>query len=134
MNGKTDHIGFSQFVNLASGSSLLIGAGLKSCTGAVQVSRPFELDGRSVELIDTPGFDDTTRSDTDVLRMISEYLASEWVKDPDYLYAKLIEIAGTGMARGLRVSFICTGFPISGWAGYPRGALGYSGSCVGMRV
>ena len=32
-------------------------------------------------LIDTPGFDDTTKSDTDILRVISEYLASELVKE-----------------------------------------------------
>jgi len=67
-----------QFINIASGSKFLIGKGLNSCTDVVQVSDPFELDGRKVTLIDTPGFDDTTKSDTDVLRIISEYLASEW--------------------------------------------------------
>ncbi|KAJ2924780.1 hypothetical protein H1R20_g12313, partial [Candolleomyces eurysporus] len=36
------------------------------------------LDGRLVTLIDTPGFDDTTRSDTDVLKMISHFLASTY--------------------------------------------------------
>ena len=69
-----------QFVNLAGGSDFLVGRGLNSCTDVVQVSEPFELDGRGITLIDTPGFDDTTKSDTDILRMISEYLASEWVQ------------------------------------------------------
>jgi predicted GTPase len=66
-----------QFINLASGSKFLIGGGLSSCTDVVQVSQPFDLDGRRVTLIDTPGFDDTTKSDTDILRIVSEYLASE---------------------------------------------------------
>jgi predicted GTPase len=37
---------------------------------------PFEFDGRRVVLIDTPGFDDTNKSDTDILRMIAHYLAA----------------------------------------------------------
>jgi hypothetical protein len=39
------------------------------------------LDGRSVTLIDTPGFDDTTKSDADVLQMIAIFLAAAYV-DP----------------------------------------------------
>ena len=35
---------------------------------------PFNFDGRRVVLIDTPGFDDTTQSDTDVLRTITAFL------------------------------------------------------------
>jgi len=34
------------------------------------------LDGRRVVLIDTPGFDDTMKSDTEVLRMIGDFLAT----------------------------------------------------------
>jgi hypothetical protein len=36
------------------------------------------LDGFSVTLIDTPGFDDTTKSDTDILRMIAAFLATAY--------------------------------------------------------
>ncbi|KAF8910600.1 P-loop containing nucleoside triphosphate hydrolase protein [Gymnopilus junonius] len=68
--------GKTTFINLASGSNLRVGRGLQSCTSIVQVAQPFELDGRAVTLIDTPGFDDTTRSDTDVLRMIATFLAT----------------------------------------------------------
>ena len=32
--------------------------------------------GKLVTLIDTPGFDDTTVSDTDILKMIAVYLSS----------------------------------------------------------
>ena len=49
---------------------------LESCTSEVQLANEFTLDGRTVSLIDTPGFDDTTKSDTDILRMIAAYLAA----------------------------------------------------------
>jgi len=39
-------------------------------------SKPFALNGHTVTLIDTPGFDDTNRSDTDILKSISAYLAN----------------------------------------------------------
>ena len=65
-----------QFINLASGSNLRVGMDLASCTAEVQVADKFTLDGRSVTLIDTPGFDDTSRSDTDILRTIAAFLAT----------------------------------------------------------
>ena len=49
---------------------------LESCTAEVQLSDEFTLDGRRVILIDTPGFDDTSRSDTEVLKMIAAFLAT----------------------------------------------------------
>ncbi|KAJ2935282.1 hypothetical protein H1R20_g1815, partial [Candolleomyces eurysporus] len=39
------------------------------------------LDGRSVTLIDTPGFDDTNRSDTEILRMIAHFLSTAYERD-----------------------------------------------------
>ena len=65
-----------QFINLASGSSLRVGMGLGSCTAEVKLADKFNLDGRSVTLIDTPGFDDTTKSDSDILEMIAAFLAT----------------------------------------------------------
>jgi len=38
------------------------------------MASPFNLDGRRVVLFDTPGFDDTTQSDADVLRTIAAFL------------------------------------------------------------
>ncbi|KAH8810452.1 P-loop containing nucleoside triphosphate hydrolase protein [Flagelloscypha sp. PMI_526] len=67
--------GKTAFVNLVSGSDLRVGTGLQSCTAEIQMSRPFELDGHRVTLIDTPGFDDTETSDFDILKLISENLA-----------------------------------------------------------
>ena len=66
----------TQFINLVSGSSLGVSKGLRSCTNTVQTVETFYLDGRRVALIDTPGFGDTTRSDTDILRMITAFLAA----------------------------------------------------------
>ena len=68
--------GFPQFINLVSGSNLGISEGLRSCTNTVQFGGGFSLDGRRVKLIDTPGFDDTTRSDTNILTMIAAFLAT----------------------------------------------------------
>lgn len=61
---------------MASGSSLRIGSSLESCTAEVQLSDEFILDRRSVVLIDTPGFDDTNKSDTDILKLIAAFLAT----------------------------------------------------------
>ena len=50
--------------------------GLKSCTAEVQLSNEFTLDDRRIVLIDTPGFDDTSKSDTDILKTIAAFLAT----------------------------------------------------------
>ena len=56
--------------------NLRVGVGLESCTAEVQVADEFTLDGRTVTLIDTPGFDDTTKSDTEILKLIAFFLAN----------------------------------------------------------
>ncbi|KAF9496552.1 hypothetical protein BDN71DRAFT_1366413, partial [Pleurotus eryngii] len=71
--------GKTSFINIASGSSLRVGPGLMSCTDTVQTSAPFILEGRTVILVDTPGFDDTTKTDTDVLTMIAASLSSMYL-------------------------------------------------------
>ena len=68
--------GCFQFVNLASGSNLLVGMDLESCTAEVQFADKFTLDGRDVTLIDTPGFDDARVSDLDVFGRIAAFLAT----------------------------------------------------------
>ncbi|EKM53858.1 uncharacterized protein PHACADRAFT_98220, partial [Phanerochaete carnosa HHB-10118-sp] len=70
--------GKSTFVNLISGSQLQVGEGLRSCTPEVQTSKPFELFGRQVTLIDTPGFDDTLKTDTEILKHIASFLANAY--------------------------------------------------------
>ncbi|TDL17317.1 hypothetical protein BD410DRAFT_843755 [Rickenella mellea] len=70
--------GKSSFVNLASQANHKVGHGLRSCTSDIAVAGPFELDGSSVTLIDTPGFDDTTQTDTDILNLIATFLAEQY--------------------------------------------------------
>ena len=59
---------------MASGSSLRVGTDLELRTPEVQLSNEFVVDGRKVVLIDTPGFDDVTQSETDILRMVAAFL------------------------------------------------------------
>ena len=61
-------------MNQASRSHLKVGEDLESCTSEIQESEEFILGGRRVILIDTPGFDDTNQSDTDVLKSIAAFL------------------------------------------------------------
>ncbi|KAF9461786.1 P-loop containing nucleoside triphosphate hydrolase protein [Collybia nuda] len=70
--------GKTTFINLISGSNLRVGEGLKSCTSVIQMAVPFEIGGRSVTLIDTPGFDDTNKSDTDILKLIAGFLQASY--------------------------------------------------------
>ena len=49
---------------------------MESCTAEVKLANEFILDGRPVTLIDTPGFDDTSKSDTEILRIIAAFLAT----------------------------------------------------------
>ncbi|KAF8132017.1 hypothetical protein EV363DRAFT_1164405 [Boletus edulis] len=68
--------GKSSFVNMAAGrTEVVIGDDLKSKTRDVQHVRCLHPDGRrNVVLVDTPGFDDTERSDAEILRSIADWL------------------------------------------------------------
>ena len=67
----------TKFINIASDSNLRVSDSLMSCTDKIELSRPFQLDGKEVILVDTPGFDDTAKSDSDVLSLVCDYLQSE---------------------------------------------------------
>ncbi|KAF9645064.1 hypothetical protein BDM02DRAFT_712317 [Thelephora ganbajun] len=70
--------GKTSFINAGSGSNLRVGTNLKSCTAKVQLADEFILDGRHIILVDTPGFDDTHKSDTDILKLIAAFLATTY--------------------------------------------------------
>ncbi|OCH89845.1 hypothetical protein OBBRIDRAFT_793907 [Obba rivulosa] len=72
--------GKSSFINLVSNSRLGVGHGLDSHTAEVQLSKSFRLDDRRVRLVDTPGFDDSTKSDADILNLIATFLTTEYRK------------------------------------------------------
>ncbi|EED77433.1 predicted protein, partial [Postia placenta Mad-698-R] len=65
--------GKTTFTNLVSGSSLPVGTTLESSTKEIQFAK-FELDGEHIVLIDTPGFDNTDRSQADVLNQFATFL------------------------------------------------------------
>ena len=71
-----DSSGCLQFIKLVSGSDLQVGTNVAATTVEVQLADGFILEGRTVILIDTPGFDDTSWSDTDILRRIATFLAT----------------------------------------------------------
>ncbi|KAK1223854.1 hypothetical protein PQX77_013250 [Marasmius sp. AFHP31] len=70
--------GKSTFINLASGGRLGVGESLYSCTDKVGLAPPFILNGRHVTLIDTPGFDDTKKNDTEILKLITAFLSETY--------------------------------------------------------
>lgn len=65
-----------KFVNDASGGELRVGHKQHACTQDVETSPVFQVDGRNVVLFDTPGFDDTHMSDTEVLQRIAGFLTT----------------------------------------------------------
>lgn len=70
--------GKTTFVNDASGAEFEVGEMLESCTRDVARTEPFKVDGQDVVLFDTPGFDDTELSDTDILKLITAFLTSTY--------------------------------------------------------
>ncbi|RPB04275.1 P-loop containing nucleoside triphosphate hydrolase protein [Choiromyces venosus 120613-1] len=71
--GKTG-TGKTSFVNALTGNNdLTVGHGLEACTQDVQTAKT-TISGREVWLIDTPGFDDTHRSDVDILSTIATWV------------------------------------------------------------
>ncbi|KIM23084.1 hypothetical protein M408DRAFT_28197 [Serendipita vermifera MAFF 305830] len=66
--------GKTTFINLASNAGFKVGHKLRSCTASVQQTQTFPLDDRDMILIDTPGFDDTEKPETEVLDSLASYL------------------------------------------------------------
>ncbi|CUA74569.1 hypothetical protein RSOLAG22IIIB_11306 [Rhizoctonia solani] len=66
--------GKTTFANVASGDSMRVGRGLKSCTQQVEPTTMFTVDGKPVVVIDCPGFDDTYLSETEILKSVAGFL------------------------------------------------------------
>ncbi|PCH42115.1 hypothetical protein WOLCODRAFT_137708 [Wolfiporia cocos MD-104 SS10] len=75
----TTGCGKTQFVNTASGSQYEVGHNLASCTAHLQDAK-FSIDDQPIALIDTPGFDDTEKPQTDVLKEIALFLRKSYTK------------------------------------------------------
>ncbi|PSS00695.1 P-loop containing nucleoside triphosphate hydrolase protein [Coniella lustricola] len=73
--------GKTTFISKVTGrTDLQIGHSLTSCTRDIQVVET-KIDGQIVRFVDTPGFSDTTLSDTEVLELIADYLAAAYRKE-----------------------------------------------------
>ncbi|PCH38686.1 nucleoside triphosphate hydrolase protein [Wolfiporia cocos MD-104 SS10] len=95
--------GKTSFINIASGSRLRVGKGLRSTTGCTQTSRTFRVDGCPVRLIDTPGFDDSNMSDVEILTKITKILSSKKMVVHGIIY--LHRITDNRMSGTARRSF-----------------------------
>ena len=61
-----------QFIDIATNQGGAgIGHSLHSCTADIRAVR---VPGSNIILVDTPGFDDTEKSDTEVLKLIASWL------------------------------------------------------------
>ncbi|KAF2110119.1 P-loop containing nucleoside triphosphate hydrolase protein [Lophiotrema nucula] len=100
--------GKTTFVNYFSDYPLVIGHSLDSCTQIVQVIPCTLGSGRKLYLVDTPGFDDQMRSDTDILREVALWLTAAHkmhIKLTGIIYLHRImdvRVGGTGV-RNIRM-------------------------------
>jgi predicted GTPase len=69
----TTGTGKTSLIQTISGHTLKVGHGLRSCTSAIQEVH-CEVDGYPTTLVDTPGFNDTERSETEILILMAEWL------------------------------------------------------------
>ncbi|KAH7325059.1 P-loop containing nucleoside triphosphate hydrolase protein [Stachybotrys elegans] len=73
--------GKTTFISKVTGrTDLKIGHDLTSCTRDIEVIET-QIEGRTVRFVDTPGFSDTNLSDTEVLQLIADYLATAYMND-----------------------------------------------------
>lgn len=91
--------GETTFTNLITNARLKVGHGLGSCTTEIQLAG-LKLDGKDVVLIDTPGFDDTDRSQGDVLNQIATFL-----KQTSVVLQILLPPCSYQQIRGWKASF-----------------------------
>lgn len=85
--------GKSTFVSNCTGHAVTIGHGLYSCTNSISAFQ-YTKHGQRIFLIDTPGFNDTSRSDIETLEILATYL-------------------GASYANGVRIHGIITLYPIT---------------------
>ncbi|KAF5557431.1 hypothetical protein FMEXI_754 [Fusarium mexicanum] len=70
--------GKSTFISLCTGQDVPVGHDLQACTQHVTAYKCKWSDTSDIYLLDTPGFDDTNRSDTEVLKEIALSLAKTY--------------------------------------------------------
>ncbi|KAN0084765.1 P-loop containing nucleoside triphosphate hydrolase protein [Elaphomyces granulatus] len=81
--------GKTTFISRCMGEDVGIGHGLHSFTQDVAI-HSFRRRGRTIHLIDTPGFDDTTKADVDILNNITFWLSHAYRAEPKLLLSGII--------------------------------------------
>ncbi|KAK7224271.1 hypothetical protein V2G26_012274 [Clonostachys chloroleuca] len=69
--------GKSTFISQCTGKNANIGHSLRSCTQSIEVF-DFHWMGRHIFLIDTPGFNDSNRSDAEILEALASGLSASY--------------------------------------------------------
>jgi len=101
---------------MVTGVTGIAGGGLESCTteiSAVKVS----LSGLNLCFVDTPGFDDTNKSDLNIFKMISEWIISTYVT-LNVVFALSVSTYSWLVTKGEFVWLVCYIFieyPTIGW-------------------
>ena len=77
--------------------AVTVGHDLNSCTAQLTpvfwpIPEPAHLQGKRLVLVDTPGFDDTYTSDSEILRRIAIWLASSYV---DHIISRFTRLIST---------------------------------------
>ncbi|CAE6454096.1 unnamed protein product [Rhizoctonia solani] len=72
--------GKTSFVNIASGSEMQVGNGLRSSTKHLESSKVFKVDDQPVIVVDCPGFNDTELSETEILRRLADFLIKSYTE------------------------------------------------------
>ncbi|KAF5351036.1 hypothetical protein D9756_008411 [Leucocoprinus leucothites] len=78
--------GKSTFIQRTTNYSWIVGHSLQSHTSVVKALRVSFSDGISLVLVDTPGFDDTNKSDLEILKIIAKWF--------EQVYRRKLEISG----------------------------------------
>ncbi|KAL2818458.1 WD40-repeat-containing domain protein [Aspergillus cavernicola] len=95
--------GKSSFISLLTDQKPPVGHSLESCTEEVTVYESYILKEHKLYLIDTPGFDDTNRSDAEVLRELAGWLTTTYsqnVRLTGIIYFhRISNVRMTGSAR-----------------------------------
>ncbi|KAI0386441.1 hypothetical protein F5Y04DRAFT_122613 [Hypomontagnella monticulosa] len=96
--------GKSTFVSQCSGQRAEIGDSLESCTKEVESFTFMYSKNIRVHLVDSPGFDDTNKSDSDILRDIANWLGSSYKEKNELLSGILMlhRISDARMTGGSR--------------------------------
>jgi len=72
--------GKSSFIGMATGGDIGVGHELESYTTEIQIIR-FQFVDINVVFVDTPGFDDTHKSDVEILTMIADWLNTTYKRN-----------------------------------------------------